>query len=41
MDDTGLMSRFERLRDLSRDGDGFLDRNRALGDALRERRSFD
>ena len=36
-----VVRRLERLRDLSRDRQRFVDRNRPLGDAVGERRSLD
>jgi len=41
MDDPGLVTRFKRLRDLLRDGDGFLNRGRTFLNPFRERRSLD
>ena len=41
MDDAGLMARFEILRNLPRDGDGFIDRDELFADPLSKRRSFD
>ena len=41
MDDPLLVRRFQRLGDLSRDRQGFIDRDRALRDAVGERRPFD
>ncbi len=41
MDDARLVRRFERFGDLTRDRDGFVERDRPLGEALGERRSFD
>ena len=38
MHDAGLVRRFERLGNLPRDGEGFVKGNRALRDAIRERR---
>ena len=36
MDDPAFVGRFERLRDLPRDRQGFFDGNRAAPDALRQ-----
>ena len=41
MNDTGLVSRFERLGHLFRDGERFLDRDATSSDALSECRTFD
>ena len=41
MDDARFVTRFERVRHLLRDGDGFFDRNGALRDSLRQRGAFD
>ena len=41
MDDAGLVRRFERVGDLTRDRDGFFERDGALSNALGERGSFD
>jgi hypothetical protein len=38
MNDALLVRRFERLGDLPRDRDGFVEGNRTLCDAIRERR---
>ena len=40
MDDTGLVPRFERFRDLPRDRNDVFDRDRAFLDPLGERRPF-
>ena len=36
-----LVRRFQRLGDLSRDGQGLVERNRTVRDAIRERRALD
>ena len=41
VDDALLVRGLERFRDLLRDRQGLVNRNRALGDALRERRPLD
>src|SRR5437899_2500155 len=41
MNESLLMRRLKRLRDLHGDRDGFLRRQRALGDALRQRGAFE
>ena len=41
MDDALLVRRFERVGDLPRDRQRFVERNRALRDAIGERRPFD
>ena len=41
VDDSALVSRFERLGDLARDRHRLVDGDRPLGDAIGERRSFD
>jgi hypothetical protein len=41
MNNTRLVSRLERLGNLLRDGDGFVDGDGALRNALRERGAFD
>ena len=41
VDDSLIVSRFERLGDLLRNREGFRERNRALCDPLGKRRSFD
>ena len=41
MHDPLLMRGFERLGDLPRDGQRFIDRNRALRDSVGERRPLD
>ena len=41
MDDALAVRRFERFRNLLRDGDGFIDGDGTFSDPLCERRSFD
>ena len=41
VDDPLVMCRFQRVGDLSRDGQRFIDWNRALRDAIRERQPLD
>ena len=41
VDDAVLVRRFERLRDLPRDRQRFVERNRSVRDAIGKRRSLD
>ena len=41
MDDAPLVGRFESFRDLLGDGEGFVERDGTLFDAICERRAFD
>ena len=40
MDDAALVRIFQRFGDLPRNGQRFLQRNRSLGDAFGQRRTF-
>ena len=41
MDDAPFVRGFERIGDLSRDGEGLIERNWSVSDTIRQRRAVD